>query len=922
MSKYTRHALIEYSPKNLNVAYQIYIKSGPGVIENLKYEKGSIEFDLTLSEFSEESTTIVYSIFPKSETSGIFSSEKLPSQVVTKINEKGEVEIPLGLVEPSGQFASQTFVQISGGKIAIGLLISKAVSEEVGIEEIEKDTIQLKPMKVAIYMSENPYYDPRIFLLEHDLDKELIQQTIEITEYMLGNSPIVLAEKAKDLLDNNDTKQLILDMMYKYSDTESISDSSIEDLIKERGYGYLLDIFSLTKNELRVLNSYLPLIEQMKGSYTGLELVLAILGASNMEITEWWQDPINLEVLSYILSIELINKPVAPKLVSKIQKFSRQYVYPLLTQVLYSVRYDFSETSKTPYIGAAVYTLNEIQVWEDFLWLTWASDDLPQNMWSDEFPYQNPLRNQTFWDKGDELIWDTGSSGDESQFKWSDDIADFDVENPESVPAIRSWAANDKGIDGYLLEWFIEKWGTITEEEIKQKLEELEKEYEQEKANYEELWCTEDADDEKQIRTYWASTEVIADGSNLQLSITPIPLDAIVEINGEITNSAVVKKGKEVTYKVYYTGEEQYYPQTETIVPEKDTYLTVTLQKIPPTYTFTINASPKNSKIIISTEPIEVKESDYLNVEETETKTVSGLSGTSFYWAVFSDGYRSQSGSIVLLKDTVLDIVLEEIEMRTLTIIPTPDSAIVTINKQETSSLSVEKGSLVTWTVSKTNYISQSGSLELHEDTELNIELEGELKTIALNILPKNVPCTISVQGAVEYPTSEFMNSAKITAKYGSQISYVIAPKDSEGYEGTENSFIVLSSQEIIESLTRVPKYWGYTTLFEDISNDYSATLYLYVKKNPKVGDPVYQYSLTEINGTLTQSNGMLKYANVPAVSADSLIETYTGTIWNGAKIYFIVGALDDSGNVTHIKASDYLSNEAYVTRNSDYDLY
>ncbi len=390
MSKYTRHALIEYSPKNLNVAYQIYIKSGPGVIENLKYEKGSIEFDLTLSEFSEESTTIVYSIFPKSETSGIFSSEKLPSQVVTKINEKGEVEIPLGLVEPSGQFASQTFVQISGGKIAIGLLISKAVSEEVGIEEIEKDTIQLKPMKVAIYMSENPYYDPRIFLLEHDLDKELIQQTIEITEYMLGNSPIVLAEKAKDLLDNNDTKQLILDMMYKYSDTESISDSSIEDLIKERGYGYLLDIFSLTKNELRVLNSYLPLIEQMKGSYTGLELVLAILGASNMEITEWWQDPINLEVLSYILSIELINKPVAPKLVSKIQKFSRQYVYPLLTQVLYSVRYDFSETSKTPYIGAAVYTLNEIQVWEDFLWLTWASDDLPQNMWSDEFPYQNP----------------------------------------------------------------------------------------------------------------------------------------------------------------------------------------------------------------------------------------------------------------------------------------------------------------------------------------------------------------------------------------------------------------------------------------------------------------------------------------------------------------------------------------------------
>ena len=63
----------------------------------------------------------------------------------------------------------------------------------------------------------------------------------------------------------------------------------------------------------------------------------------------------------------------------------------------------------------------------------------------------------------------------------------------------------------------------------------------------------------------------------------------------------------------------------------------------------------------------------------------------------------------------------------TLTIVPTPSDAIVTINTVVTSSADIRKGTEAAWSVSKTGYVTQSGSIaHIYDDTTLEITLESE----------------------------------------------------------------------------------------------------------------------------------------------------------------------------------------------------
>ena len=71
----------------------------------------------------------------------------------------------------------------------------------------------------------------------------------------------------------------------------------------------------------------------------------------------------------------------------------------------------------------------------------------------------------------------------------------------------------------------------------------------------------------------------------------------------------------------------------------------------------------------------------------------------------------------------------------TLTINPTPADATVTIGNAAVNTLAVPYGTTLDWVVSKDGYITQSGSVELTEDTLLEIELvaapaeEGKTET-------------------------------------------------------------------------------------------------------------------------------------------------------------------------------------------------
>lgn len=307
-----------------------------------------------------------------------------------------------------------------------------------------------------------PFYDPKIFLLEHDLEKEFMQQTLELIAFIQGRS------------ESSDERSIILRQMYmdaicKYKDYDSMSMEAVKEVIIECGYSYLLDIFELTEKRIKILAAYLPLIQELKGSRPGLELVFSILGVG-FQIKEWWEDPVNLEVLSYVLFVEIVNQPVSTQIVPRIKEFSRSYVYPLLTNVLYAVRY---ELNPTPYIGGAVHYKNVIEIWQEVLWLVWSEDSQEFELWSDEKPYQDPIEHESVWQATDDSILTWNDLGDYTpeESKWSD-------ENNRRI-----WNVNYP-TDKDLLYWWINRIGTV--------------------GPINENWSAEDEESAAEAFTYWS----------------------------------------------------------------------------------------------------------------------------------------------------------------------------------------------------------------------------------------------------------------------------------------------------------------------------------------------------------------------------------------------------------------------------------
>ena len=64
----------------------------------------------------------------------------------------------------------------------------------------------------------------------------------------------------------------------KYRDYRNLDDSSLHQLVQEFGFQYIIDVLELPESKLKNVVAYLSLINTLKGSKTGLELVLSLLG--------------------------------------------------------------------------------------------------------------------------------------------------------------------------------------------------------------------------------------------------------------------------------------------------------------------------------------------------------------------------------------------------------------------------------------------------------------------------------------------------------------------------------------------------------------------------------------------------------------------------------------------------------------------
>lgn len=137
------------------------------------------------------------------------------------------------------------------------------------------------------------------------------------------------------------------DIWNKYTNPEDMTDDSIREFIKDHGYGYILDLLSITHDTLQNLLLLLPLIHFLKGSREGLEVVMSLLQVSSREVrTEikvWHElDPLGEED-TFEIESDIDLSTVDASFFEKFDTFIQKYVYPTLIglSVSYSVSGSF-----------------------------------------------------------------------------------------------------------------------------------------------------------------------------------------------------------------------------------------------------------------------------------------------------------------------------------------------------------------------------------------------------------------------------------------------------------------------------------------------------------------------------------------------------------------------------------------------------
>ena len=132
----------------------------------------------------------------------------------------------------------------------------------------------------------------------------------------------------------------------------------------------------------------------------------------------------------------------------------------------------------------------------------------------------------------------------------------------------------------------------------------------------------------------------------------------------------------------------------------------------PVMYTITINPTPSDAEV---------------KLNGVVQSSISVESGSSVSYEVSKDGYTPKSGSVVADSTKTVDVVLEVVPVAkvTITINPTPADATVKLNNVEQKSIEVDKGSQVTYEVSKTDYVTKSATVTASATQTIDVVLDA-----------------------------------------------------------------------------------------------------------------------------------------------------------------------------------------------------
>lgn len=220
------------------------------------------------------------------------------------------------------------------------------------------------------------------------------------------------------------------------------------------------------------------------------------------------------------------------------------------------------------------------------------------------------------------------------------------------------------------------------------------------------------------------------------------------------TRFGTVLSGMDSSYSILNEINKAFDPSdTSKYDSSYETLIAISEHMVPAGYVFEIVTDSANTVIING-------------VERTSAQFETG---TEVSWSVSRTGYVTQSGTYTMGEEDYSLTVTLVLDQFTYTIVPLPADATVVINEQQRSSITADYGTIITWTVSRTGYATQTGSFTLTEDRTDTIGLIANQYTLTINPTPNDA--TVVINGVERRSYTEDYGTAAVWSV--SKVGYV-----------------------------------------------------------------------------------------------------------------------------------------------------
>lgn len=140
------------------------------------------------------------------------------------------------------------------------------------------------------------------------------------------------------------------DVQLKYRSPGTVREEVIKEIITELGFKYITEVMDTIDNiQFNTLLQFVSLLNLLKGSRTGFELVLKLLGFESI-IREWWEQFPQHETYTFeiVIIMDASNVPNATETLEKVKTFARAYVFPLIENIDFRFSIEIGSRNVTP----------------------------------------------------------------------------------------------------------------------------------------------------------------------------------------------------------------------------------------------------------------------------------------------------------------------------------------------------------------------------------------------------------------------------------------------------------------------------------------------------------------------------------------------------------------------------------------------